>query len=63
MFGGNITIPYENIKLIEKCSQGFFPMGIAITYENPENGEMTEDRFSMSNRQKWIDFLREKIGA
>ena len=63
MFGGSITIPYENIKQLEKCSQGLFPMGIAITYESPENGELTEDRFSMSGRQKWLDFLSEKAGV
>lgn len=56
----NIVIPYRNIQKIEKCSQGLFPMGIAVTYRNPETGEAVLDKFSMTKRKKWIEFLSEK---
>lgn len=56
----NIIIPYQNIRQLGKCSQGLFPMGITITYEHPETGEMTTDKFSMMKRQKWIDFMSQK---
>ena len=36
----NIVIPYKNIQKLEKCSQTFMPIGIAITYENKESGEI-----------------------
>lgn len=58
----NIVIPYQNIREIGKCSQGFFPMGIKITYENPKTKEMMTDRISISKRGKWIEFLEEKAG-
>lgn len=58
----NIVIPYESIRRIEKCSQGFIPMGIAVTYDDPKTGSETEDRFSISKRDKWIAFLSEKAG-
>ena len=55
----NIIIPYESIKKLEKCSQGLFPMGIAITYEN-ESGTSVTAKISISKRNKWIEFLQEK---
>lgn len=58
----NIVIPYESIRCIEKCSQGFIPMGIAVTYDDPKTGSQTEDRFSIMKRDKWIAFLSEKAG-
>lgn len=58
----NIVIPYDSIRCIEKCSQGFIPMGIAVTYDNPEKGSQVEERFSISKRDKWIAFLSEKAG-
>lgn len=59
----NIVIPYKHIQQIEKCSQGLFPMGIAVTYKHLETGEVTTDKFSVSKRQKWIDFISEKSGV
>lgn len=55
----NIVIPYESIQKLEKCSQGLFPMGIAITYENA-NGTSVTTKISISKRNKWIEFLQEK---
>lgn len=58
----DIVIPYKNIREIGKCSQGLFPMGIAITYENPKTGEVMTDKLSMTKREKWMDFMAEKAG-
>ena len=55
----NIVIPYESIRKLEKCSQGLFPMGISITYEN-ESGTSVIAKISISKRNKWIEFLQEK---
>lgn len=53
----NIVIPYENIREIGKCSQFLLPMGIMITYRNPETEEIVSDKLSMMKRDKWIDFM------
>lgn len=58
----DITISYKSIRKIEKCSQGIFPMGIALTYEEPETGNQITDKFSMTKRGKWMDFLADKAG-
>ncbi len=58
----NVVIPYKSIREIGTCSQGFFPMGITITYEKPETGELIKESFSISKRKKWIEFLKEKAG-
>ena len=55
----NIVIPYESIRNLEKSNQGFFPMGITITYEN-ESGKSVTTKISISKRNKWIEFLQEK---
>jgi hypothetical protein len=56
----DIVIPYDSIRKIEKCSQGIFPMGIAVTWQDPESGEWVTDKFSLSKRNQWIQFLTEK---
>ena len=56
----NIVIPYENIRSLEKCSQSFMPIGIAITYEDKENGEIITDKISMMKRDKWMAFMEER---
>ena len=58
----DVVIPYASICSIEKCSQGFIPMGIAITYDDPKTGNKVEERFSIWKRNKWIAFLSEKSG-
>lgn len=58
----DIVIPYKDIIRIDKCSQGIFPIGITITYKNPDTGELMSDSFSMMKREKWIRFLAEKAG-
>lgn len=58
----NIVIPYKSIRKLEKCSQGLFPMGIAVTHEDSSTGELVLDKFSMTKRDKWLDFLAEKAG-
>lgn len=59
----NIVIPYRTIRNLETCSQGFIPMGIVVTHQKEENGELVENRFSVTNRKKWLEFLKEKSGA
>jgi len=59
-FNEDIIIPYENIRELDKCNQGLFPMGIVVVYEHPKTGERTEQRFSVSKRDRWIAFLKEK---
>lgn len=61
-FVGSIVIPYKAIRELAKCSQGFIPIGIAITYEDEENGQLVTDRISMMKRDKWLDFLKQKSG-
>ncbi len=56
----NIVIPYKNIQKLEKCSQTFMPIGIAITYENKESGEIITDKISMMKRDKWMAFMEER---
>lgn len=55
-----LIIPYKNIQKLSKCSQYFFPMGIRITYKNPITGESETERFSLTKRNRWLDFLEEK---
>lgn len=59
ILNSDIVIPYEKIRELGKCNQGFVPMGIVITYEN---GELIEDKVSMMKRDKWIHFMAEKAG-
>lgn len=61
-FVGSISIPYPSIRELAKCSQGFFPIGIAITHEEGENGQLITDRISMMKRDKWLEFLAQKTG-
>lgn len=59
----NIIIPYQNIQKLEKCSQGLMPIGIAITYENRENGEIVTDKISIMKRERWMEFMSERCKA
>ena len=36
------------------------PIGIAITYEDKENGEIITDKISMMKRDKWMAFMEER---
>lgn len=54
----NIVIPYQNIRAMEKCSQGIAPIGIAITYENME-GKIVTDKLSLMKREQWMSFMTE----
>lgn len=58
----NIVIPYQNIRALEKCSQGIAPIGIAITYENRE-GKTVTDKLSLMNREQWMSFMAERCKA
>lgn len=58
----NIIIPYQNIRSLEKCSQGIAPIGIAITYENLK-GETVTDKVSMMKRDHWMAFMSERSKA
>ena len=39
------------------------PIGITITHEDPETGNMTTDRISLMKRDKWLNFMAEKAGV
>ena len=62
LLNADIVIPYKNIKELEKCSQGFMPIGISITHEDMETGKITTDKISMMKRDKWMSFITEKAG-
>ncbi len=55
----NIVIPYQNIRALEKCSQGIASIGIAVTYENME-GKILTDKLSLMNREQWMSFIAER---
>lgn len=57
-----IHIPYDCMKKIETCKQGFFPMGLAITYENKENKEIITEKISLAKRKKWLELMSEQTG-
>lgn len=61
LLGGNVIIPYKNIRRLGKCSQSMLPIGITITHEKEGGGTVT-DRISLMKRQKWMDLLAEKAG-
>ena len=61
--GGVITIPYKSIRGLEKCSQGLFPMGIAITHEDAESSQTVTDKISVTKRNKWLELLADKSGV
>lgn len=56
----NIVIPYQNIRALEKSSQGAAQMAITITYEDRNSGETVSDRVSMMKRDYWMAFMAEK---
>ncbi|SHK67541.1 hypothetical protein SAMN02745136_03050 [Anaerocolumna jejuensis DSM 15929] len=62
LLDNDIVIPYKSIHKIEKCTQGIFPMGISLTYEEPKTENQITDKFSMTKRGKWMDFLADKAG-
>ena len=57
-----IHIPYSCIKELGKCNQGFFPIGMVITYENRESGEIVTEKISLGKRKKWLQIISEKTG-
>lgn len=62
LLDGNIIIPYKNIRELEKCSQGLFPIGITITHEDMETGKTSKNKISLMKRDKWLEFLANKSG-
>lgn len=57
-----IHIPYNCIKGLEKCNQGFFPIGLVIAYEDRESRELVTEKISLGKRKKWLQILSEKTG-
>ncbi len=57
-----IHIPYSCIKELGKCNQGFFPIGMVITYEDRESRELVTEKISLGKRKKWLQILSEKTG-
>lgn len=60
LFEECIIIPYGQIKKVEKFTASLIPMGMAITYGDPNADSEIEERFTISKRDKWIAFLLEK---
>lgn len=60
--GEYIHIPYNCIKELGKCNQGFFPIGMVITYENRESGEIITEKISLGKRKKWLQIISERTG-
>ncbi|MBQ9989502.1 MAG: hypothetical protein IJP31_00955 [Lachnospiraceae bacterium] len=58
---GSISIPYHKIRKLEKSTQFFLPLGMDVTYEDPD-GKTILQKFSLQKRNDWIDFLAEKSG-
>lgn len=58
----DIVIPYKNIREIGKFSHVFLPMGMAVTYKDSKTGRMVTEKFIISKRGKWMNFLAEKAG-
>lgn len=60
---GGKAIPYKNIRNIGKCSYMMLPFGVAVDYENPENGSTeTEKIYFGPGGGKWKSFMAEKAG-
>ena len=57
-----IHLPSSCIKELGKCNQGFFPIGMVITYENRESGEIVTEKISLGKRKKWLQIISEKTG-
>lgn len=55
-------IPYTSIKEVKKCFQGFFPMGLMITYEDRGTREIVSDKISLGKRKKWLEILLNQTG-
>lgn len=60
--GVYIHIPYNCIRELGKCNQGFFPIGMVITYENRESGEIITEKISLGKRKKWLQIISERTG-
>lgn len=60
--GKYIPIPYNCVKELRKCNQGFFPMGMALTCENRESGETVTEKISLMKRKKWMQIISERAG-
>ncbi|MCI8585192.1 MAG: hypothetical protein HFI92_04705 [Lachnospiraceae bacterium] len=60
--GEYIHIPYDCVKELRKCNQGFFPIGMAITYENRGSGETVTEKISLMKRKKWMQIVSERAG-
>ena len=60
--GESIHIPYNCVKELRKCNQGFFPIGMAITYENRGSGETVTEKISLMKRKKWMQIISERAG-
>lgn len=60
--GEYIHIPYKYIKELGKCNQGFFSIGLVITYEDRETREAVTEKISLGKRKKWLQILLEKTG-
>lgn len=59
----NIIIPYNSVRELGKCLQGLFPMGFVVTYEHPITKRQEKQQFSISKREKWLEFISQKTGV
>lgn len=58
--GQHIVIPYSNIKSVGAYARGLFQKGMEITYTHLETGETVTARFTMKDRDKWMNLVQEK---
>lgn len=59
----NIIIPYNSVRRLGKCRQGLFPIGFVVTYDHPKTNKQENQYFSISKREKWLDFISQKTGV
>lgn len=60
---GRLVIPYQSIRRLKPCRyRVVFPLGIRVSFENPETGQEETHTFSIWKRGKWLAFLAERAG-
>lgn len=60
----SFSIKYTDILELKKSFVGlFFPFGITVTANDPENGKPNKYKFSLNSRKHWIELLVTKSGA
>lgn len=56
----NFSIKYEDIREINKCSVGLFPMGMIVSVYDSESDSIKKYKCSLSKRNVWMEYLSKK---